>query len=195
LRHSKTRARRRNMSLAMPANYLTVEQYLEDELSSTVRHEYVDGQVYAMAGASDRHNLIAANANALLNTALPDACEVFILDMKVHIHTETDTVFYYPDVIVCCEAGDRETYYREKPCLIIEVLSSSTERQDRYEKFFYQRIPLLQEYLLLSQDIREATLFRRARAWQPKVYHEGEIHLASVGLTVSMEALYRRVRL
>ena len=98
--------------------------------------------------------------------------------------------------MVCCDAGNRETYYREKPCLIIEVLSSSTERQDRFEKFFfYQRIPALQEYLLLSQDIREATLFRRARAWQPEVYHEGEIYLASVGLTVSMEALYRRVRL
>ena len=180
---------------ARPANYLTVERYLDGESGSTVRHEYVNGQVYAMAGASDRHNLIAANANALLNTALPDTCEVFISDMKVHIHTETDTVLYYPDVMICCDAGDRETYYREKPCLIIEVLSLSTERQDRYEKFFfYQRIPSLQEYLLLSQDIHEAILFRRERAWQPEVYHEGEIHLASVGLTVSMAALYRRVR-
>jgi Uma2 family endonuclease len=184
------------MNQARPANYLTVEQYLDGELGSTVRHGYVNGQVYAKAQANDRHNLIATNANALLNTALPDTCEVFISDMKVHIHTETDTVFYYPDVMVCCDAGNRETYYREKPCLIIEVLSSSTERQDRFEKFFfYQRIPALQEYLLLSQDIREATLFRRARAWQPEVYHEGEIYLASVGLTVSMEALYRRVRL
>jgi Uma2 family endonuclease len=186
--------RRKKMSLAIPANYLTVEKYLDGELGSTVRHEYVNGQVYAMAGASDRHNLIAANANALLNTALPDAGEVFISDMKVHIHTETDIVFYYPDVMVCCDTGDRETYYREKPCLLIEVLSSSTERQDRFEKFFfYQRIPSLQEYLLLSQNIREATLLRRSRAWQPEVYHEGEIYLASVGLTVSMEALYRRV--
>jgi Uma2 family endonuclease len=85
--------RRKKMSLAIPANYLTVEKYLDGELGSTVRHEYVNGQVYAMAGASDRHNLIAANANALLNTALPDACEVFISDMKVHIHTELTQPF------------------------------------------------------------------------------------------------------
>ena len=84
------------MNQARPANYLTVEQYLDGELGSTVRHGYVNGQVYAKAQANDRHNLIATNANALLNTALPDTCEVFISDMKVHIHTETDTVFYYP---------------------------------------------------------------------------------------------------
>jgi Uma2 family endonuclease len=181
--------------MPQPVPFISEDDYLNGEEVSTVKYEYVNGQVYAMAGTSDKHNLIAVNASSLLNTQLPDHCEAFVADMKVRIQTKRDLIFYYPDVMVCCVEDDRATYYREKPCLIIEVLSSSTKRQDFFEKFWsYQEIPTLQEYLLLNQNFPEATLFRRSNGWQPEVYREGNIHLESVGLDISIEALYRRVR-
>jgi Uma2 family endonuclease len=183
------------MATPQPLAFITEDEYLTGEEASSMRHEYVNGQVYAMAGSSDKHNLITVNASSLLNTQLPDHCEVFMADMKIRVQTKKDLIFYYPDVIVCCAEDDSATYYRERPCLIIEVLSLSTERQDRFEKFWsYQQIPTLQEYLLLNQNFQEATLFRRENGWQPVVYREGTLHLASVGLDISLESLYRRVR-
>ncbi|GAK59424.1 hypothetical protein U27_06408 [Candidatus Vecturithrix granuli] len=184
------------MALPQPVYVISEEDYLTGEEASTIRHEYMDGQVYAMAGASDKHNLISSNANAFLNQNLPDECEVFVADMKVRIRLPRKLLFYYPDVVVSCADNDRKAYYREKPCLIIEVISSSTERQDRFEKFWaYQQIPTLQEYLLLEQEMKEATLFRRSREWQPEKYRSGEIYLESVRLTIPLDALYRRVRI
>jgi Uma2 family endonuclease len=183
------------MAFPQPAYVISEEEYLTGEQESTIRHEYVNGQVYAMAEASDKHNLIAVNMSSLLNTQLPDHCEVFIADMKVRIQTKQDIIFYYPDVMVSCAEDDQATYYREGPCLIIEVLSQSTERQDRFEKFWtYQQIPTLQDYLLLAQDRQHATLFRRSNEWQPEAYREGTFHLTSVNLDISLDALYRRVR-
>jgi len=175
--------------------FISENEYLTGEQDSSVRHEYVNGQVYAMAGASDKHNLVSVNAGSLFNTQLSEHCEVFIADMKVRIQTKKDLVFYYPDVMVCCAEDDKATYYRGQPCLIIEVLSVSTERQDRFEKFWsYRQIPTLQEYLLLHQSVKEATLFRRLNDWQPEMYREGILHLDSVGLDISINDLYRRVR-
>ena len=176
--------------------YITEEDYLQGEEYSDVRHEYIDGQVYAMAGASDKHNLISSNVNTFLNSHLPDECEVFVADMKVRVQLQRRVRFYYPDAVVSCAEHDNATYYRTQPCLIVEVLSKATERQDRGEKFWnYQQIPSLQEYLLLKQDVKEATLFRRSTGWQPEVYFEGTIHLESVGLDMPMDDLYRRVQL
>ena len=176
--------------------YISEEEYVQGEEFSALKHEYLDGQVYMMAGASDKHNLICSNVNAFLNIHLPDQCEVFVSDMKVRIQSKLETMFYYPDVMVSCAAMDRAKYYRAQPRLIVEVLSPATERQDRGEKFWqYQQIPSLQEYLLLSQDAPEATLFRRATGWQPEVYRDGAIRLESVGLDAPLDALYRRVRL
>lgn len=184
------------MALPQSVYFITEEDYLTGEEASTFRHEYIDGQVYAMAGASVKHNLITVNVGSFLNAQLPDECEVFVSDMKVRIQTHRKLMFYYPDVVVSCVGEDQEIAYREKPCLIIEVISPSTERQDRFEKFWsYQQIPTFQEYLLLQQDVKEATLFRRSREWQPEKYRSGEIYLESVGLTIPIDALYRRVRL
>lgn len=175
---------------------ISEEDYLQGEEFSDMRHEYHDGQVYAMAGASAKHNLVAGNAFSLLHARLPDHCDVFMADMKVRLQLQRKVIFYYPDVVVSCAADDRAQYFRAKPCLIIEVLSRATERRDRGEKFWnYQRIASLQEYLLLAQEVKEATLFRRATNWQPETYREGMIHLASVGLDVPLDALYRRVQL
>lgn len=176
--------------------YITEEDYLQGEEASALRHEYLDGLLYDMAGASDKHNQIALNAGSLLNTQLPDHCNVFVADMKVRIQLQRKVIFYYPDVVVSCAATDTATYYREQPCLLVEVLSRATARQDRGEKFWhYQQLSSLQEYLLLAQNMKEATLFRRATGWQPEVYRDGNIHLDSVELDLPLDALYRRVRL
>lgn len=185
------------MGLAQPKQaYIHEEEYVYGEEFSASRHEYLDGHVYAMAGASDRHNLIAGNVFSLLYANLPEECDVFIADMKIRLQLQRKTLFYYPDVMVSCAAMDRAKYYRTQPVLIVEVLSQATERQDRGEKFWnYQQIPSLQEYLLLSQDMQEATLFRRSTGWQPEIFRDGAIRLESVGLEMPLDALYRRVRL
>ncbi|MBT8421392.1 MAG: Uma2 family endonuclease [Gammaproteobacteria bacterium] len=174
---------------------LSAHDYLTGEAGSHIRHEYIDGEIYAMAGGSARHNLITVNAGSLLNTHLPEACEVFIADMKVRLQQANHECFYYPDVMVCCSKDDDETYYRQSPRLIIEVLSDTTERQERFEKFqAYIQIETLQEYLLLNQNYPQATLFRRKNAWRAEIYQEESFHLESVDVTISFDALYRRVR-
>jgi Uma2 family endonuclease len=181
------------MQVQRTTNYLSPETYLEGELHSEVRHEYVDGEVYAMVGASDRHGLIAGNLHSALNLRLPDRCQVFTADMKVRIQTAEREVFYYPDVLVSCDPADREPYFRERPCLIAEVLSPQTARLDRFEKFlFYQQLDALEEYLLVSQDYRGVEVFRRADQWQRTSYTEGAIPLRSVDLAVTLDELYRR---
>jgi Uma2 family endonuclease len=173
-----------------------VDDYLTGEEASQVRHEYVDGAVFAMGGASDRHNLIAGNLYVRLSTRLPEACQVFMSDMKVRVRTAEQDVFYYPDVVVACDPADRERYYRERPVLIAEVLSESTERVDQFEKLFlYQRLETLQEYLLIAQDFREVRVHRRADRWRPRLVTEGELRLESVDLALTLDELYRRTGL
>src|SRR5262245_26554542 len=102
--------------IAKSADLLTPEEYLEGERYSDVRHEYVDGRVYAMAGASDDHNRIAANLLAFLHAALRGKpCEPFMADMKVKIPSRFADAFYYPDVMVACDPADNARYYRERP--------------------------------------------------------------------------------
>src|SRR2546421_12532355 len=106
--------------------YLSVADYLAGERDVDVRHEYVDGQVYAMAGASDRHNRIALNIASRLNDQLADdRCEAFMADMKVRV---TEDLYYYPDVVVTCDPPGGDPYFRTQPRLIVEVLSPSTCR-------------------------------------------------------------------
>jgi len=175
------------------ADILSVEDYLSGELQSQVRHEFVDGEVYAMVGASDRHGLITLNLAGMLSQRLPDHCQVFSSDMKVRVQTVERDIFYYPDVLVSCDPRDRETYYRQYPCLVVEVLSPNTARLDRFEKFlFYQRLDALEEYVLVSQDYRQVEVFRRSGQWQSVRYTDSEIPLQSIGLTVSVEEIYRR---
>jgi len=173
--------------------FLSVDEYLAGELESQVRHEYVDGEVYAMVGASDRHGLITLNLAGLLSQRLPDRCQVFSSDMKVRIRTAERDIFYYPDVLVSCDPRDREPYYRQYPCLVVEVLSPHTARLDRFEKFmFYRQLDTLQEYLLVSQDYRQVEVFRRSDQWHGTRYTTGEVPLQSVGLAVTIDAVYRR---
>ena len=115
--------------------FVSVEDYLAGELHSEIRHEYVDGQVYAMGGASDSHGLIVnALAFALTPAARKKHCQLFTSDMKLRLNIADKTVFYYPDLLLSCAPDDRQPYFRSRPCLIVEVLSDSTERIDRREK-------------------------------------------------------------
>jgi Uma2 family endonuclease len=109
--------------------------YLAAENDGTWRHEFVNGAVYAMAGASDRHNLIRGNLAALLLGHTPEQCEVFSAEMKLRIKSNTDERYYYPDVFVVRDPNDCERYTRDHAVLVVEVLSPSTDRADRTEKF------------------------------------------------------------
>ena len=173
---------------------VSVEDYLAGEEFAETRHEYIDGEVYAMVGASDRHGLITGNIFTKLNTSLPESCQAFISDMKVRIQTQTKDIFYYPDVLVSCARDDRASHYREKPMLVVEVLSAATARLDRFEKFSnYIQLPSLQEYVLIEQNFTMVEIFRRSRQWEAEIVRSGGFRLESVELDFSLDEVYRRV--
>lgn len=131
----------------------SVEEYLEMEKTSSVRHEYVAGEVYAMSGASKRHNRISFNiARGLFPAADAQGCRVYVNDVKVRA---AEDVIYYPDVMVACGPDVGDEYVEEAPCLIVEVASPSTTGTDQREKLMaYKRIPGLRAYLIVHQDRR-----------------------------------------
>ncbi|MUG96782.1 Uma2 family endonuclease [Scytonema sp. UIC 10036] len=148
--------------VASPEMYLTPEEYLQMEEKSDIKHEYIDGYVYAMAGALDPHVTVAGNLFALLrNDVRGTGCRVYITDMKARI--ESLNRYYYPDVMVTCDQRDRETpAYKRFPCLIVEVLSDSTEAFDRGDKFAdYQTLETLKEYVLINTKRQRVECFRR----------------------------------
>lgn len=175
---------------------LTVDDYIERELHSEIKHEYLGGEVYAMAGASRAHSFITRNLGFALHAHLRGGpCQVFMSDMKLHFKQAQDDYFYYPDVMVACRPEDNARYWCEQPKLIVEVLSESTERVDTREKYFaYQTIAALEEYVVLAQDRREATVYRRGEGWGSfKVGGEAVLELASVGLRVGLAEIYAGV--
>lgn len=146
--------------LPLPTD-ITEAEYLAGEPLATVRHEYVDGKVYAMAGTSRRHNDIAINIIAMLRPLTRNTpCKVNASDVKVR--ADKSKAYYYPDVVVGCEADDTNPYYLEKPCLIAEITSKSTEWKDYFEKALaYQKIPSLQAYWIISPDQPQVVVFYR----------------------------------
>jgi Uma2 family endonuclease len=181
-------------------NRFSPEDYLEGEKFAELRHEYVDGYVYAMAGASDDHNRIAGNIFAVLHAALRGKrCEPFSTDMKVKIPPTFADVFYYPDVMVVCDPGDNSKYYRERPSVIFEVISPETERIDRREKAIaYRQIPTIQAYVLVEQDRVAATVLLRAdQGWQSEMLEESSsvIKLPAIGVEIPLQRIYERTSL
>jgi Uma2 family endonuclease len=141
---------------------LSAENYLDGELRAEVKHEYIDGEVWAMAGAGDAHVTIALNLAALLKQALKNTpCRTYISDMKVRV--EAANAFFYPDVFVSCETRDRDNnYFKQHPLFIAEVLSPSTEAFDRGEKFrYYRQLDSLQYYWLVDSDKTHVDCFTR----------------------------------
>jgi Uma2 family endonuclease len=145
----------------------TVEEFLEMEEASPTKHEYVGGEVYALAGATERHNMIAANILAQLwNAARGSRCRVYGSDMRLRIG---DEAIYYPDVQVVCDPAGTQPLFSLAPCVIVEVLSPSTSSIDLREKLLlYKRIESLRAYIIVFQDQRRVLRHYRAEengAW------------------------------
>lgn len=171
---------------------MTVEEYLEMERSSPVKHEYEAGYLHAMSGASNAHNVISGNLYMALRQHLRGTpCRTYIADVKARI--EAADRFYYPDVMVSCE-GQGDRYFREAPSLIVEVLSESTMNRDKGEKWRnYQTLPSLKEYVLVSQDSMDVRVFRRDETgeWRQSIYTDGAvIPFVSVELEIPIEQVY-----
>jgi Uma2 family endonuclease len=181
-----------------PLNLLTVEDYLKTEQDGEIRHEYLGGQIFAMAGASEAHNLIAGNIFALLRSHLRgSSCRAFVSDMKVKVKTQQADIFYYPDLLVTCDSNDNKKYFKTNPNLIVEVLSNSTETTDKREKRVnYQNIENLQEYVLVSQDEIRVEIYRKDSNgnWTVETLGKDDnLQLNSVGLTLTMADIYEDV--
>jgi len=149
-----------------PRHY-TPEEYFQLEEVSEVRHEYFEGEVFAMAGASKSHNLLAQNMVLGLRPALRGkGCSVFIENVRLVV--QEHKYYTYPDVVVTCEPADRrDPYLIRQPVLIVEILSPSTADYDRTEKFKqYQQLASLRHYLLVSQTAWVVEWFRRDEAGQ-----------------------------
>ena len=171
---------------------ISVEEYLDGEPLSEIRHEFIDGLVYAMGGASRPHGLIVnALAYALTPAARRRHCQLFTSDMKVRLNIAGQPIFYYPDLLLSCDPNDRDAYFSSRPCLIVEVLSESTERIDRREKLLaYQTLPSMQEYLLVAQDRRHVEVYRRANDWRVELADAGAIRLECLDATVTLDEIY-----
>ncbi|MGZ8160779.1 MAG: Uma2 family endonuclease [Methylobacter sp.] len=197
------------MNLKHAANKITEEEYLQGELVAEFKHEFIDGEVFAMAGASESHNLLSLNmASELRNKLKGMPCRTFIADMKVKVAND----FFYPDVMVVCQqdiamdgvyaasqsgtgAANEFEYYKQSPVIIVEVLSKSTRKFDQtLKRLKYQNIPTLEEYILIEQTIGEIEVFRKKDHWQSSYYYLGDaITFESLGVTVLVEDIYYQV--
>ncbi|MGN7610918.1 Uma2 family endonuclease [Magnetococcales bacterium HHB-1] len=172
---------------------LTEEAYLEGEKTSDVKHEYIDGYVYAMVGAKLNHNRIASTLNRAFGFHLKNkSCDVLQSDFKVKAKNQ----FFYPDVVVKCDdLTDTHELYTEKPILVVEVLSGSTRKRDKTTKMLgYINIPSLKEYVLIEQDFVDVEILRRTNGWRSEHFYLGDrITFESIDLTLSVEEIYARV--
>lgn len=175
-----------------------VDDYLEAEQRSEVRHEYLYGTIHAMEGGSRRHNqLCLAIASLLQRKMRKGPCETYMNDVKVLIRTPLGEIFYYPDVMVGCDPTDRNDYYLERPSVLFEVTSPSTELTDRREKLTaYQSLGSLEHYVIVSQDARSVEWFRRVEdGWERVVLKEDDEKLSfqNPEVDLSLAEIYESV--
>jgi Uma2 family endonuclease len=186
-------------ALPQPIPTMTEAEYLEFERASEIKHEYLHGEVLAMAGASESHNLIIANLiTAMKNQLRGHSCKVYPSDMRVKIDARTYT---YPDIMVVCgdaKLADNVFDTLLNPMVIIEVLSSSTEAYDRGEKFRnYRKLASLKEYILVSQDshhidhymLQDNGMWSFTDAEGP----DATIELSSISCTLALTDVYEQV--
>jgi Uma2 family endonuclease len=176
------------MNLPAQAPHISIDDYLDGEQQSDVRHEYVAGQVFAMAGAGKNHNRISLNLAFHLRAATRGTpCATFISDMKVRV--QAHDAFYYPDVLLGCDPEDNEPLYLRSPCLIAEVLSPSTEVIDRREKLLaYRALASLRYYLLVSQEQPRVEVYRRDPdgGWRYDAHDAGELTIDCGGTPIRL---------
>ena len=188
------------MASVAAQTYLTPGEYLTFERKATTKHEYLNGQIVAMSGASFAHNFITVNIATHLNIQLMDGeCRVATSDMRVKVAQAES--YFYPDVVVVCgepRAEDDTFDTLLNPTLIVEVLSPSTAAYDRGEKFeHYQQIAPLKEYILVSQDKNHVEHYcRQGARWLQTEFQglEEVVPLRSIGCELRLQDVYRRVQ-
>lgn len=176
----------------------TLEEYLAYEDETHLRYEFIDGEIFAMAGGSDKHSTICLNVGAELRSALRNSpCRPFNSDMKLKI---TDLVYVYPDVtVVCGEAqfADAKRSMLLNPSLVVEVLSETTANYDKGQKYdFYRSLPSLQAYLMLEQDRPHAMLYTREKSgWHLEDYYglDALVPLEALGCSLKLSEAYLNV--
>lgn len=183
----------------MPKNkqkqLLSEAEYLVAEVHSNLKHEFIDGEMFAMAGASANHGRISGNifrkvGNHLENTS----CEPFMSDMKVKTSTGR---YRYPDVLVVCDNDFIDNDFVTKtPVILVEVLSRTTRKIDEKDKLLeYINIPTLKEYVIIEQDVVDVTVYRKSDDWRSTHYFLDEaIYFESIDITLSVEDIYHRVK-
>ncbi|AFY36846.1 protein of unknown function DUF820 [[Leptolyngbya] sp. PCC 7376] len=179
---------------------ITPTEYLEREKTATERTEFIDGQLFPMAGASANHNQLTSKLTGFLTVGLDDEIfDVFVSDMRVWLQ-ETES-YVYPDLVVSkCPSVfiDDSQMELTNPCFIAEVLSPSTARYDKKAKFdLYKTIPTLEEYLILPQNQQKIELYRRLQQnqWLLTEFEidDSPIMLESLNLEISLPKLYKKV--
>lgn len=174
--------------------YMTVDEYLEFEETSPIRHEYVNGAIYAMNGVSVAHARIARELTIAVGGHLRGGpCELFSADLKLMIRSDTDDIFYYPDMMVACDREHWGPNFVPNPKLVAEILSPSTRHIDLREKAMaYRRITSLEEYVVLAQDDHQVTVYRRVEKWRPQSYSgkKATVEFRSIGLSVPLARIY-----
>ena len=172
----------------------TFEEYVTLESVSDVRHEFIDGNLFVMAGGSQEHNMVAGALAAVLRPAArARGCRIFASDMIVRVPSGKG---FYPDVLVTCNLAMNERHVIHAPSVIVEVLSDSTQIFDRVEKWEqYQQIPSLQQYVLLSQHEIAAEVYSRqdAKWFYERLTGDAILHFSSLEFGVSLRELYEDI--
>src|SRR6266849_615354 len=186
------------MSTAEKLNLVSVEDYLAGELISPVKHEYLGGVVYAMAGARNAHNMIATNTLSALGSRLRGRrCRPFNSDTKIRVRLPAHVRFYYPDVPVTCRPNPQTASFQDEPAALFEVLSRRTRRIDEGEKKdAYLTIPSLSVYVLIEQDAAAVVAYRRTDAGFVREVYEGldaVIPLGEIGIELPLAEIYETV--
>jgi len=175
------------------AQQMSEQAYLESELYSDVKREYIDGYIFAMAGAKASHNRITMNFSTAMSVYLKGKpCQPYSSDMRVKVGRN----YFYPDVMVDCSNLSDDSTFTATPILIVEVLSKTTRRIDETTKrVAYTQLDSLLEYALVEQDFVQIEVVRKSTGWRPTHYYLGDsILFESIGLMVSVEEIYDRVQ-
>jgi Uma2 family endonuclease len=183
------------MRASAPFARVSVEDYLAEESSANLKHDYVDGALFAMAGGSVRHNQIASNVMIALGAQLRGTpCRPFNSDMKIRIRLPNETRFYYPDLSIVCRSNADTDDFQDHPLILIEILSESTRRVDQGEKkHAYLMIPSLHAYLMIEQDAAAGVVHRRHQSGFAREVYEGEdavIALQEAGASLALRDVY-----
>ena len=173
-------------------------EYFAFEKKTDIRHEFVDGYVYAMVGGSFNHGTLTGTiAREIGNHLKGKPCRVFSESIKVKVANQQrgESRYFYPDVVVDCSIEKADRQMLTTPVLVVEVLSASTHKYDETTKFqIYASIPTLQEYILVEQTSAKIEVQRRRTNWMIEKFFLGDlITFESIGLTLAVEEIYDRV--